>query len=192
MIRQALFDAARRLLRERPWAQITMAEVAQAAGVSRQTLYNEFGTRQGFAQQFTIREGERFLEGVECLIEEHLDDPHKAVQAALQEFLLAAARDPLVRLLLSDDGTGGMLPLVTTQSRPVMEWAAGRLAQAMQRGWPDACQQDVRLLADTFVRLAISYVTVPGGDPAETAACVARLLGPYVERALLGAPALSS
>ena len=34
-----------------------MADVAAAGGVSRQTLYNEFGTRDEFAQAFVIREG---------------------------------------------------------------------------------------------------------------------------------------
>ena len=31
-----------------------------------------------------------------------------------------------MRILLSDDGTGGMLPLVTTQSMPVVTWASAR------------------------------------------------------------------
>ena len=42
-----------------------MAEVARAAGVSRQTLYKEFGTRQEFAQAFVLREADRFLGDVE-------------------------------------------------------------------------------------------------------------------------------
>ncbi len=34
------------------------------------------------------------------------------------------------------------------------------------------------------MRLAISYVTVSGGSPSETADAIARLLDPFVERAL--------
>jgi len=183
LLRDTLLDAARELLRERPWSQITMAEVASAAGVSRQTLYNEFGTRERFAQEFVIREGARFLGLVETAIEKHLDDPRAAIADAFGVFLTAAAEDPLVKLLLSDDGTGEMLPLLTTQSRPVMGWACERLCVAMRRSWGELREDDARLLADTFVRLAISHVTAPYGDPRETAAAVARLLGPYVERA---------
>lgn len=191
LLRDTLLDGARELLREHSWAQITMADVAAAAGVSRQTLYNEFGTRQRFAQEFVIREGARFLGLVERAIDEHLDDPRAAVEDALAAFLQAAGEDPLVKLLLSDDGTGEMLPLVTTQSRPLMQWACERLCVAMRRGWGDLREEDARLLADTFVRLAISYVTAPHDDPRETAAGVSKLLGPYLERTIELGTALS-
>ena len=184
LLHATLFDAARELLRERPWAQITMAEVARAAGVSRQTLYKEFGSRDEFAQAFTIREGGRFLDAVERAIEGHLDDPRAAVEAGLEVFLGAASEDPLVKLVLEDDGTGGMLPLITTQSGPVLVWASARLGEAMRSGWPHMRERDLQLLADTFVRLAISYVTMPRASPAKTAAAAAELLGPYVERAM--------
>jgi AcrR family transcriptional regulator len=184
LLHDTLFDAARGLLEDRPWAQITMAEVARAAGVSRQTLYKEFGSREEFAQAFVIREGARFLDAVEQAIGAHLDDPRAAVEAGLEVFLTAASEDPLVRLLLDDDGTGGMLPLITTQSRPVLVWASARLCEAMRGGWPHARDEDVELLADSFVRLAISYVTMPRDPPAETAAAAAALLAPYVERAM--------
>ncbi len=184
LLRDTLFDAARDALAQRAWAEITMADVARAAGVSRQTLYKEFGTRDEFAAAFTIREGERFLAAVEQAIHEHLDDPHAAIAAALEVFLATAAEDPLMRMVLSDDGTGGMLPLVTTQSQPVIAWAAQRVAAAIREGWPHAAPPDAALLAESLVRLAISHATVPTGDPHATAAAVAKLLGPFVERAL--------
>jgi AcrR family transcriptional regulator len=187
LLRDSLFDAARALLADRPWAQITMSEVARAAGVSRQTLYKEFGSRDDFAQQFVIREGARFLDDVERAIHAHLDDPARAVAEGLDVFLTSASEDPLVRLLLDDDGTGGMLPLVTTRSRPVLDWAAARLCDAMRDGWRGVRDEDVELLADTFVRLALSYVTMPRDTPRQTAEAAATLLAPYVERALLGA-----
>ncbi len=187
LLRESLLDAARRLLEDRPWAQITMSDVARAAGLSRQTLYKELGTRDEFAQQFVIREGARFLDAVERAIEGRLDEPRAAIQAGLEVFLTAASDDPLVKLLLADDGTGGMLPLVTTQSGPVLVWASARLEQAMRAGWPQAREEDLELLADTFVRLAISYVTMPRRSPRESALAAATLLAPYVEQAISGA-----
>jgi AcrR family transcriptional regulator len=185
LLRDTLFDAASHELHERSWADITMADIARVAGVSRQTLYKEFGTRDEFAQAFVIREGERFLDSVEAVVRDHLDDPKLAVAAALERFLIAAGEDPLVRILLSDDGTGGLLPLVTTQSMPVVSWASARLAAVMREGWPSASEHDAHLLAETLVRLAISYVTVPRDTPRATAADAAALLGPYIERALI-------
>lgn len=184
LLRESLLDAARRLLEDRPWAQITMSDVARAAGLSRQTLYKELGTRDEFAQQFVIREGARFLDVVEGAILAHLDDPKAAVANGLEVFLTVASEDPLVRMLLEDDGTGGMLPLITTQSRPVLEWASSRLFGAMRIGWPGVDDNDGQLLADSLVRLALSYVTMPRRSPRESAAAVASLLAPYVERVL--------
>jgi AcrR family transcriptional regulator len=184
LLRDTLLDAAALLLEDRPWAQITMSDVAREAGVSRQTLYNEFGSRDEFAQRFVIREGERFLDAVERAIGAHLDDPPAAVAAGLEMFLGAASEDPLVQLLLSDDGTGGMLPLLTTQSRPVLDWAQARLCEAMRAGWPQLGERDVELLADSFVRLAISYVTAPRGDAHQTAAELSRLISPFLERVI--------
>jgi AcrR family transcriptional regulator len=187
LLRETLFDAACELLRERPWSEVTMGEVARAAGVSRQTLYKELGSRDEFAAAFVIREGGRFLEAVERSVREHLDDPRAALAAALETFLATAAQDPLVRLLLSDDGTGGMLPLVTTQGRPVVDWATQRLGAAIHDGWPQVAARHVEVLAETLVRLAISHVTAPKGPPAQAAADLADLLAPSLERMLADA-----
>ncbi|MGA9877051.1 MAG: TetR family transcriptional regulator, partial [Solirubrobacteraceae bacterium] len=184
LLRDTLLDAARELLADRSWAQITMSDVARAAGVSRQTLYKELGTRDEFAQQFVIRESARFLDAVEQAILVHLDDPSAAVSAGLEVFLRAASEDPLVRLLLSDDGTGGMLPLITTQSRPVLEWSSERLRHTMRSGWPHVRDEDAELLADTLVRLALSYIAMPRHSPHKTAIAAATLLAPAIERAL--------
>lgn len=184
LLRETLFGAARDQLEQRAWAEITMAEIATAAGVSRQTLYNEFGSRAEFGQAFVIHEGERFLDAVEAAVHEHLDDPRAAVAAALELFLRTAGEDPLIRILLSDDGTGGMLPFVTTQGMPVVQWATARLAAVIQEGWPRASEPDALLLAESLVRLAISYITAPGGSPEQTAAATGRLLGPYIDHAL--------
>jgi AcrR family transcriptional regulator len=184
LLRDTLFGAARDELQSRAWSEITMSNVARAAGVSRQTLYKEFGSRDEFAQAFVIHEGERFLDGVDAAVREHLDDPRAAVGAALEIFLRSAGEDPLVRILLSDDGTGGMLPLVTTQGMPVVQWATARLTVTIQEGWPQAPAEKTALLAESLVRLAISYVTAPGDTPEKTATQAGELLGPFIDRAL--------
>jgi AcrR family transcriptional regulator len=184
LLRDTLFGAARDELQSKAWSEITMSDVAKAAGVSRQTLYKEFGNREEFAQAFVIHEGERFLDGVDAAVREHLEDPHAAVNAALETFLRSAGEDPLVRVLLSDDGTGGMLPFVTTQGMPVVQWATARLAATIQEGWPQAPVDKTTLLAESLVRLAISYITAPGDTPRKTAEKASELLGPFIDRAL--------
>jgi AcrR family transcriptional regulator len=184
LLRQTVFDAARDQLGRRPWSEITMADIASGAGVSRQTLYNEFGNRNEFGLAFVIHEAERFMSGVEKAVLEHVDDPRAAVEAALDHFLRAAGADPLISILLSDDGTGGMLPFVTTQGLPVVQWSSARLAAVIEEGWPQTAEEDVRNLAESLVRLSISYVTTPGESTEEAARMVAALLGPFLDRAL--------
>lgn len=184
LLRQTLLDAARGLLAQRPWAQITMADIASHAGVSRQTVYNEFGSRDQFAQAFVLREADRFIENVERVIAEHLDDPAAALAAALELFLRSASEDTLIGMLLDDDGTGGMLPLITTRSRPVLDWAGERIALAISNGWPGAHARDAELLAQALVRLAISYLTVPVGPPQDATEQAVRLLTPFIDQAI--------
>jgi AcrR family transcriptional regulator len=184
LLRETLFGAARDELERRAWSEITMSDIAAAAGVSRQTLYKEFGSRDEFGLAFVIHEGERFLDAVDAAVLAHRDDPRAAIGAALELFLRTAGEDPLIRILLSDDGTGGMLTFVTTQGTPVVLWATARLAETIEQGWPQAASPDVRLLSESLVRLAISYITTPSESPETTAAAVADLLGPFIDRAL--------
>jgi AcrR family transcriptional regulator len=184
LLRETLFGAARDELARRAWSEITMSDVASAAGVSRQTLYKEFGSRDEFAQAFVIHVGERFLDEVDAAVRQHLDDPRAAIGAALATFLRTAGDDPLVRVLLSDDGTGGMLPFVTTQGMPVVVFATARLFETIHEGWPEAPAEKAQLLAESLVRLAISYITAPSASPDQTAAQAGELLGPFIDRAL--------
>ena len=179
-----LLDAGREQLRDRVWARVTMAEIATAAGVSRQTLYNEFGTRDEFGQALVIHEGSRLLDAVEETIAMHTEDPLAALTAGLERFLTIATSDAFVRILLGDDGTAGLLPLLTTQSRPVLDWARERRAATIRAQWPEAASVDLDALADTLVRLAISHVTAPRDTPAKTAAAVTGLLAPSIEQML--------
>ncbi|HTR72907.1 MAG TPA: hypothetical protein VMG80_04860, partial [Solirubrobacteraceae bacterium] len=84
-------------------------------------------------------------------------------------------------------GSGGMLPFVTTQGRPLVQGAAERLGQAILARWPQAAPGDAGLLAECLVRLAISYTALPVASAGMTASSIADLLGPFIDRALLAA-----
>lgn len=186
LLRDVLLDATGHELRRRRWAEVTMADIARAAGVSRQTLYKEFGSREALAQAFVLREGDRFLVAVDEAVRAHLDDPRAALSAAFRVFLTAAAEDPLVRNVIHAPGESGegLLPLVTTQGQPLVERAAERLAETIRRGWPQVRPAEAALLAECLVRLAISYATLPKGSAQETAEALTTLLGPYLEEVL--------
>ncbi len=184
LLRNTLLDAMRDLIAEREWGQVSMAEVARAAGVSRQTLYKEFGSRQEFAQAFVLREADRFLGDVEQAVHANRADPGTALTAALTVFLRAAADDPFVRTITSGVGADELLPLLTVQGEPLFVYAAERLSGALLEQWPGVRRSDARQLADVAVRLGVSYATSPSGAPERTAAAAGRVLEPFVRQAL--------
>ena len=184
LLRTTVLDAVREQLRTHPWAEVRMADVARRAGVSRQTLYNEFGSRGELAQAFVLREADLFVDAVTDAVLGHRDAPVAALGAAFEVFLTAAADDPLVRSLLGGDGSAELLPLVTTEGEPVVERATTRLTALLAEGWPEIDRDDIALLCEAVVRLAISYAALPSSPAGMDGAAIARLLGPFVDRAL--------
>jgi AcrR family transcriptional regulator len=186
LLRNTLLDAACDALDKRRWADITMADIARAAGVSRQTLYKEFGSRDEFAQALVLREAERFLLAVQAAVGAHIHEPAIALSAAFEVFLTAAAENPLIRSVVNSDGNEGLLLLFTTHGEPLVEGATARLTAIIFEGWPLVKKRDAELLSECLVRLAISYAALPKGPTSMSADSVATLLGPYIERLLSG------
>jgi AcrR family transcriptional regulator len=184
LLRETLLDSARELLGERGWARVTMADVAARAGVSRQTLYNTFGSRDELAQALVLREQERLLAGVAETVRAHRAAPVRALAKALEGFLARAAEDPALRRALTDQEPDGMVPLLTTRGAPVVLVAAARLTDLIDDTWPSAPRADVEVMADCLVRLALSHAMLPAAPPRATARSIAALLAPQIERVL--------
>ena len=188
--RDALLDAAYDAVVAGAWAQTRMADVARAAGVSRQTLYNEFGSKDGLAQALTLREAERFIAGTEdALASAYLHGPAGAVAAAVAYTLREAAENPLLKASLTDDAAG-LLPFLTTRSAPVVRSAREAIRDYLHQHWPDLPHADVDAIAETVVRLTVSYIVLPSDQydasadavAGRIAHLVARLLDPYTRR----------
>ena len=65
LLRDSILDGMRDLLLTRDWSAITLADVARAAGISRQTIYNEFGSRLGLAQGYALRLADRLVDVID-------------------------------------------------------------------------------------------------------------------------------
>ena len=164
-----------------------MGDIAATAGVSRQTLYKEFGSREEFAQALVLREADSLLDAVEEAIRDNRREPARALAAAFDVYLTAATENPLMRAVVDGEGASELLTLLTTHGAPLLERSSARLKALVQAGWPLIRDADADLLSECLVRLAISYAALPRGPASMSAASVARLLGPYVES--LNAPA---
>src|SRR3954468_15228640 len=126
-LRDDLLDAAAGLIIERGFRRVRMQDVADAVGGSRQTVYNEFGDKWRLAQALTLRENERYLDGVDEALNRHAD-LYSAVAAAVAYTLSTAADDPLKKTTLTGEGSEDLLPLMTTRAEPVLFAARERIA----------------------------------------------------------------
>jgi AcrR family transcriptional regulator len=153
--------------------------------VSRQTLYNEFGSRQALVEAYIAREIQNLVAEVTKEVVANADDAHRALRIAFTLFLKLASDEPVVQLIASDAAGGELYRLLTGVGQALAGEQVGRLIPQV---WPQVGADDARLLADSLVRLAISHALLPSQDPAATARDVGRMLAPFVD-VLLTRPA---
>ena len=182
LLRDTVLDAMRDLLLQRDWSAITLAEVAGAAGVSRQTIYNEFGSRQGLAQGYALRLADRLVDAIDATIYSHVGDIYAVFLGGFRSFFADSAADPLVISLLSGAAKPDLLQIITTDSGPIITHCSLRLTTSFMRSWIKASEEDAGVLARAVVRLAMSYVAMPPEADHDVAADLARLLTPAAER----------
>ncbi|MEV5764557.1 TetR family transcriptional regulator [Micromonospora sp. NPDC052213] len=175
--RDAIVDAARALTVAGGWDAVRMGAVARAAGVSRQTVYNEFGSKAGLAEALARREVDRFVGDVRALLRAHGDDVRAAAHATISHTLTQAAGDPLIKAVLTSTGGGSdeLLPYLTTRSELVLTEATEVLLEWADGVLPDADRAAVAFATDSVIRLVISHIVLPGAPVAQTAAALADL-----------------
>jgi len=168
--RDALLTAAYDAAVSGDWARIRMVDVAAAAGVSRQTLYNEFGSKDALAQALAMREVEQFIAGTEAALEAaDPDDPIEAVGSAALYTLQRAADNPLLKAALTDDSSG-LLSFLTTRGEPAHAAAVASFTRYYSTHFPELPADDIALAAEAITRLTVSYLVLPPDVPAETVA----------------------
>ena len=169
--RDRLIAQAAELTRAGGWQAITMAKLADRVGVSRQTVYNEIGSKQQLAEAMIMHELEIFLRGVDAAFTDNPDDLVAAIRDAAAGVLRDAGANPLLHAVLSAShgAESQLLPLLTTQVEPIIE-AAGVLIRGHLASYDVTLPEDrVGALVDMVIRLVLSHVTAPAQSPERTA-----------------------
>lgn len=120
-VRAALLIAAEAHLARRPWSAVRMGEVAASAGVSRQTLYNEFGSKEGLVRALARQAADGYLAGIERALARPATDPRERLRAAADWTVAAARPGTLLRSLLTGcwgDPLPAPRPARTTATAP--------------------------------------------------------------------------
>ena len=183
LLRQQLLDATLDRAGRESWDRLRMADVAADVGVSRQTVYNEFGSKDGLAAAAVQHEVQRVLAGIATELERH-DHLAEAVEATVGWVLAFCHGHLVLQRLLADSREGhdgGLLPLLTTRADAVVDPATAMLLAYGEQRWPERMSAgDGPAVVDVLVRHVVSHVVLPAGDPADVARGIARV----VDRAL--------
>lgn len=182
-VRVRLLDAAQRTIEATGWSSVTMSGVAAGAGVSRQTVYNEFGTKHGLAEQLALRELERFLGVVRERMEGHAELVD-GLRSACQGVLEMGESSLLVRTIvgsLPEENDTDFLKILTTESGEIVEGAVAVVKACVTELYPPTPLTDDQLevMVESVVRLVLSAITRPSKSPAVAAdeiAWIARLV----------------
>ncbi len=180
-VRDRLLDAAQQTIEGSGWSALTMAGIAGTAGVSRQTVYNEFGTKHGLAEQLALRELQRFLAVVRQRMEAE-SDLVEGIRSACEGVLLMGEESLLVRTIVGStpgDQDTDFLQLLTTESGEIVEAAVTVVKEAVVDLYPATPLGDdeLEVAVESVVRLVLSAITRPSKPPVEAAADIAWIVG---------------
>src|ERR1700731_4656667 len=137
--REAIVEAAERLFLERGFGSVTMDELAEAAGVARRTLYNQFASKEEIFREMLLRVSGQL---------ETAFPPGVETQGDVEDVLRLIAR--MILGLHKNPEYLGFLRMVVADSRQ-FPWIAEEFAAVME---PQA-EQLVRYLAHLTAMLAI-------------------------------------
>ena len=173
-MREAALDTAESDVLAGGWKSLQMRSIAVRIGVSRQTLYNAFTDKHGLAEALILRLTHRFLDGIEAAVD-RADTEHDRWAAVIRYTLATAETEPLLRAALIGADRGEFLPLLTSESTPILLVARERLVAAFLRHHPDLDPRTVADTAETVTRLALSHIVLATQPPARVAQHVADL-----------------
>ncbi|MFD7790762.1 TetR/AcrR family transcriptional regulator [Streptomyces sp. NPDC059759] len=182
--RESLLDAAYTALARRAWSAVRMVDVAAVAGVSRQTLYNEFGSKDGLARALVRREADAYLAGVDRALATHTDARDRLV-AAVEWTASAARSNALVRAMLTGCWgerlpAPGLAAVPSASVVPAQRRADGPLPSPADfvtlvrdravatLGVSRAEVAEVTRSCELVVRLGLSYVVAPPAEGGAT------------------------
>ncbi|WP_328806766.1 TetR family transcriptional regulator [Streptacidiphilus fuscans] len=172
-----MLDAAYAQVAAEGWGKLGIAGVARAAGVSRQTVYNEFGTKDAIGLALVEREAERFMIGIAAELDAHRESLEAAATAGVTFVLRAAADNPLIKAVMTSarGGDEHLLTYLTTRGEPVFDTATAMLDAYATDAWPEVDAESRSLAVEAIVRLTVSHIVQPLAAPEQSAARIAKI-----------------
>ncbi|MGK3943910.1 TetR family transcriptional regulator [Streptomyces sp. RP5T] len=177
LLKERILDAAHERVAADGWDRLKMTHIATTAGVSRQTVYTEYGSKAAIGQALVMREVERFLTGIQGQLLAHPDDMRAAITAAIGHTLRTAADNSLLKAILTSSrgGDEDLLAHLTTRSEPLLDTAISMLTAYATEVWPDIDAHSRDLAVESVVRLTVSHLVQPTLPPDLSAERIAEI-----------------
>ena len=160
---ERILDAALHLVAAAGVRNLTMDDVAARAGVGRMTVYRRFGNRQTLIDALALREARRCLAEIAGSI--HPTDPlDERVASVFLTTLRVIGAHPLLQRLARVEPEALLRELTRNDSEVfglVRDFLVAQIRAAQTRG--ELRAGDPEPLAELIIRLAASFVLIPGG-----------------------------
>ena len=179
LTRRRVLDAARGLLEERPWSEVSLELVATRAELTRTALYRHFADRRALLLAVLDDVGLR-LDLVADPWERGEGDPVEQLKAALRELAAVFAEHGRLLQAIADESTQDreVAAAYGALGERLSRSAAGRIAQEVAAGRSRV--EDPEEVAAALVWMNERYLLerfgrAPLGDPARAAAALAEV-----------------
>jgi AcrR family transcriptional regulator len=174
---ESILEAARTAIAERGPSKLTLSAVANAAGISRPTLYRWFPTKADLLAAITAYEEERFDIGLQLVIDAQRS-PKRRLEAALR-YLVNYLDESTMPDPIGVDPEYALKSMATSIG-PHIEILARLLGDAMlEVPAVRAGALTAEQAAELFLRMAYSHYLVPHPDPEVLLTMMRDLAGMY-------------
>ncbi|MGJ4942161.1 TetR/AcrR family transcriptional regulator [Bradyrhizobium sp. HKCCYLS1011] len=162
----AILDAAQRLFLEAGYDGVNLEQVGQAAGVSRQTVYNQFGSKDAVFQEVVERHWETVRQETASAFAEmeNLQSPAamlRSFASALLRFVTETDQVAFTRLVIAESRSRPWIAaeFYRAGKEPILRAFAGALAAMTSKGLLTCAQPE--LAAHQFMGLVQEFVIWP-------------------------------
>lgn len=164
LLRTSILDAAWEAAAETDWRNVRMVDIAETVGVSRQTVYNEFGSKADVARALFEREVATFQHGLVASMEgadSVPDAAHRLLTWLLSEIRAHAMVQSMLRDARDQRSEGEMLRMLTVNAHLFAVPIRTMLLEEFSRRWPGTNPQSADLAIDLTIRWTLTQVIVP-------------------------------
>ncbi|WP_405167701.1 TetR/AcrR family transcriptional regulator [Nocardia sp. NBC_01499] len=173
---ERILDAVRALFIDKGVSGVGMAEVAEAAGCSRATLYRYFDNRQALYVAFAGREARQVIERVwRAPVVTAATDPGEQLLDGLTALIAEVRKTPHLAVWFAPANAGIVAQL--SNSSEVVDTLATDFVSGFR---PDLSAPAARRLGQWFVRVMVSLLTLPGATEDEERAMLRDFALPFL------------